>query len=121
MALGRYANAPRSDGGEQSCTERAPFDGTRAAMETNDVSRAADHERQVSEGDAERVREPWLGDPTRALVTGVMGLLLPPVRLSVRPAASRGPRVLRSLRFQPSPENSTAGGDFLCLASEDNV
>ncbi|XP_073699529.1 uncharacterized protein [Garra rufa] len=77
--------------------------------------------RQVSEGDAERVREPWLGDPTRALVTGVMGLLLPPVRLSVRPAASRGPRVLRSLRFQPSPENSTAGGDFLCLASEDNV
>ncbi|RXN09227.1 R3H domain-containing 1-like isoform X1 [Labeo rohita] len=98
MALGRYANAPRSDGGEQSCTERAPFEGTRAAMETNDVS----------EGDAERVREPWLGDPTRALVTGVMGLLLPPVRLSVRPAASRGPRVLRSLRFQPSPENSTA-------------
>ncbi len=64
---------------------------------------------QVSEGDAERVREPWLGDPTRALVTGVMGLLLPPVRLSVHPAASRGPRVLRSLRFQPSPENSTAG------------
>lgn len=47
MALGRYANAPRSDGGEQSCTERAPFDGTRSAMETNDVSRAADHERQA--------------------------------------------------------------------------
>lgn len=64
---------------------------------------------QVSEGDAERVCEPWFGDPTRALVTGVMGLLLPPVRLSVHPAASRGPRVLRSLRFQPSPENSTAG------------
>ncbi|TRY91998.1 hypothetical protein DNTS_013798 [Danionella cerebrum] len=37
----------------------------------------------VSEGDAECVRELWLGDPTRALVTGVMGLLLlPPVRLS---------------------------------------
>ncbi|CAM4657921.1 unnamed protein product [Leuciscus chuanchicus] len=100
MALGRYANAPRSDGGEQSCTERTPFDATRSAMETNDVS----------EGDAER--EPWLGDPTQALVTGVMGLLLPPVRLSVRPSASGGPRVLRSLRFLPSPENSTAGGDF---------
>lgn len=64
---------------------------------------------QVSEGDAERVREPWLGDPTQALVTGVMGLLLPPVRLSVRPAASGGPWVLHSLRFLPSPENSTAG------------
>lgn len=62
---------------------------------------------QVSEGDAER--EPWLGDPTQALVTGVMGLLLPPVRLSVRPSASGGPRVLRSLRFLPSSENSTAG------------
>lgn len=60
----------------------------------------------MSEGDAERVREPWLGDPTQALVTGVMGLLLPPVRLSVRPSASGGPRVLR---FLPSPENSTAG------------
>ncbi len=59
------------------------------------------------------MREPWLGDPTRALVTGVMGLLLPPVRLSVHPAASRGPRVLRSLRFQPSPENSTAGKQCL--------
>lgn len=67
------------------------------------------NDRQVSEGDAERVREPWLGDPTQALVTGVMGLLLPPVRLSVRPSASGGPRVLR---FLPSPENSTAGGDF---------
>ncbi|KTG34731.1 hypothetical protein cypCar_00018071 [Cyprinus carpio] len=139
MALGRYANAPRSDEGEQSCTERAPFDGTRAAMETNDSvlhihvttltlfqkrcsasaperpSRLSVKQVQfsltdatVSEGDAERVREPWLGDPTRVLVTGVMGLLLPPVRLSVHPAASRGPRVLRSLRFQPSPENSTA-------------
>nr|XP_009294482.1 uncharacterized protein r3hdm1 isoform X2 [Danio rerio] len=72
------------------------------------------NDRQVSEGDAECVCEPWLGDPTRALVTGVMGLLLllPPVRLSVCPAASGGPRVLRSLRFLPSPENSTAGGDF---------
>ncbi|KAI7791205.1 hypothetical protein IRJ41_012382 [Triplophysa rosa] len=115
MALGRYASGPCSHGEEQSCIERAPFDGTRAAMETNDVRRTPDHERNqagVSEGDAERACEAWLGDPTRALVTRVMGLLLPPVRLSVRPAASGGPRVLRSLRFQPSPENSTAGGEF---------
>ncbi len=48
MALGRYANALHSDGAEESrATEHAPFDGTWAAMETIDVSRAADHERQA--------------------------------------------------------------------------
>lgn len=45
MALGRYASGRHSHGEEQSCIERAPFDGTRAAMETNDVRRTPDHER----------------------------------------------------------------------------
>ncbi|KAL1251528.1 hypothetical protein QQF64_019324 [Cirrhinus molitorella] len=94
---------------QKRCSASAPERPSRLSVKRVQLSLT---DATVSEGDAERVREPWLGDPTRALVTGVMGLLLPPVRLSVRPAASRGPRVLRSLRFQPSPENSTAGGDF---------
>lgn len=54
MALGRYASGPCSHGEEKSCIERAPIDGTRAAMETNDVRRAQDHERHQA-GVCERI------------------------------------------------------------------
>lgn len=49
----------------------------------------------------------WRPDPSAG--DGGHGTAAAPVRLSVRPAASGGPWVLHSLRFLPSPENSTAG------------
>ncbi len=45
--------------------------------------------------------KPWLGDPTRATGDGGHGTAAAPCSSLSPSAASRGPRVLRSLRFQP--------------------